>query len=166
MRLITFFIGLFTIVVLQAMAAEQVPNFKIPTNSGSASLRDLRGRVVYLDFWASWCTPCRRSFPWMNEMKAKYGNRGLEIVSVNLDKERKLAEMFLREVPAHFTVIYDPAGDLATRYELVGMPTSFLIDRQGRMRHRHIGFVIKKQNVYEDEIERLLQEAPLSRVAR
>ena len=145
MRLITFFITLFATAVFQAALAESAPDFAISHSTGTTTLKDLRGRVVYLDFWASWCTPCRRSFPWMNEMKAKYADRGFEIVSVNLDQERALAETFLQQVPASFTVVYDPAGELATRYGLKGMPTSFLIDR--------------KQKVYEAEIEQLLHEA-------
>jgi cytochrome c biogenesis protein CcmG/thiol:disulfide interchange protein DsbE len=158
-RLVTFLITLFAIAVFQAAVAEPAPDFTIPHSTGTTTLKELRGRVVYLDFWASWCTPCLRSFPWMNEMKAKYADRGLEIISVNLDQERVLAETFLQQVPASFTVVYDPAGELATRYGLKGMPTSFLIDRQGKLRYHHIGFLVKKQKVYEAEIEQLLQEA-------
>ncbi len=158
-RLSTLFFSLFAMAVLQAAVAEPAPDFAIPGGTGPMTLKDLRGRVVYLDFWASWCTPCRRSFPWMNEIKAKYADQGLEIVSVNLDQERALAQTFLQQFPASFTVVYDPAGELATRYALKGMPTSFLIDRQGRVRYHHVGFIVKKQKVYEAEIEQLLQEA-------
>lgn len=158
MRLVTFFISFFAMAVFQAVVAEPAPDFAIPHSTGTTTLKDLRGRVVYLDFWASWCTPCRRSFPWMNEMKAKYADRGLEIVSINLDQERALAETFLQQVPASFTVVYDSAGELATRYGLKGMPTSFLIDRQGKLRYHHVGFLVKKQEAYEAEIKQLLQE--------
>lgn len=166
MRLIIFLIGMFAIAVLHAGEAEPAPDFAIPHGSETETLKDLRGRVVYLDFWASWCAPCRRSFPWMNEMKAKYADRGFEIVSVNVDQERVLAETFLQQVPASFTVVYDPAGELATRYGLIGMPTSFLIDRQGKLRYHHVGFLVKKQKVYEAQIEQLLGEAVVNPVAR
>lgn len=99
-------------------------------------------------------------------MAAKYGDQGLEIVSINLDKERALAEEFLRQVPAKFAVIYDPAGRLAEQYRLIGMPTSYLIDRRGEVRHHHVGFHTSKQGTYESEIQQLLREAPISSATR
>lgn len=160
------FAGLLLVLGSRASAAEPAPDFAIPSKAGVVTLLDLRGRVVYLDFWASWCAPCRKSFPWMNEMAAKYGDQGLEIVSINLDKERALAEEFLRQVPAKFAVIYDPAGRLAEQYRLIGMPTSYLIDRRGEVRHHHVGFHTSKQGTYESEIQQLLREAPISSATR
>ena len=73
-------------------------------------LGSYRGQVVWVDFWASWCTPCRRSFPWMNDMMARYSDQGFVIVGVNVDRERDLAEEFLAETPAGFPIVYDPEG--------------------------------------------------------
>ncbi|HVJ30434.1 MAG TPA: TlpA disulfide reductase family protein, partial [Gammaproteobacteria bacterium] len=78
-----------------------------------AELAPVEGRVVWVDFWASWCVPCRRSFPWLNSMHRKYGADGLQIIAVNLDKDRALADKFLAEVPAEFALRFDPAGELA-----------------------------------------------------
>ena len=101
---------------------------------------DLKGKVVYLDFWASWCPPCRKSFPWMNEMERRYSRQGLAVVAVNLDKDHELADKFLNEVPARFTVAFDPQGTVAESYRVPGMPSSFIIDRNGKIQAIHIGF--------------------------
>ena len=123
-----------------AVAAEMAPNFELPTTHGTLTLADLKGKVVYLDFWASWCPPCRKSFPWMNEMERRYGDKGLSVVAVNLDKRHNLAKKFLNEVPAKFTVAYDPQGKVAESYHVPGMPSSFIIDRFGKIQAVHIGF--------------------------
>ena len=123
-----------------AMAAETAPNFELPTNKGTLTLADLKGKVVYLDFWASWCPPCRKSFPWMNEMERRYSRQGLTVIAINLDKDHDLAAKFLNDVPADFTVAYDPQGTVAESYHVPGMPSSFIIDRNGRIQTIHIGF--------------------------
>ena len=118
---------------------ESAPPFMLPTASGeSVTLDQLKGRVVYVDFWASWCGPCRRSFPWMNELQQKYGERGLTIVGVNVDKRRPDAQRFLAQTPATFTIVYDESGKTPAAYAVKGMPSSYLIDahRQGRRRRK------------------------------
>jgi cytochrome c biogenesis protein CcmG/thiol:disulfide interchange protein DsbE len=107
------------------------------------------GKVVILDFWASWCVPCRRSFPWMNEMQEKYAQDGLVVIAVNLDRDAENAAAFLAEYPAGFDVVYDPQAGLAKEYEIQVMPTSFVIGRNGETIDRHSGFKIKKQDDYE-----------------
>ena len=110
-------------------AGEPAPAFSLPTATGdSVALDRLHGRVVYVDFWASWCGPCRRSFPWMNEMHAKYGPNGLTVIGVNVDKRRPDAERFLQQTPAAFTIVYDSAGKTPEAYAVKGMPSSYLID--------------------------------------
>ncbi|NVJ59017.1 MAG: TlpA family protein disulfide reductase [Gammaproteobacteria bacterium] len=122
-------------------------------------LAEAKGQVVYVDFWASWCKPCRHSFPWMNEMKAKYQDQGLKVITINLDKEKQLAEKFLDENPAAFDVIYDPDGITAKQFQLKGMPMSFTIDRMGRPFNSHVGFNEKKQDEYEQELIQLLSKS-------
>ena len=96
---------------LAVRAGEPAPAFTLATSRGDAiDLAGLRGRVVYVDFWASWCTPCRRSFPWMNALHARYGSEGLAIVGINVDKRRADADRFLADVPAAFAIVFDPAG--------------------------------------------------------
>jgi len=118
-------------------------------------LDQYRGKVVYLDFWASWCQPCRQSFPWMNTLQRKYGD-GLVVIAVNVDADRKDADRFLQAVLADFRVVYDPDGDLAQRYHLNGMPSSFVIGPDGRVAFRHEGFSGNSPRAYEAEIQRLV----------
>ncbi|MBA6415541.1 TlpA family protein disulfide reductase [Colwellia sp. 6M3] len=119
-------------------------------------LKNELGNVVYVDFWASWCIPCRKSFPWMNSIKAQYQAQGLTIISINLDHSRALADEFLKELPANFPVIYDPKGLIARKYQLKGMPSSFIVNRQGQIVSAHVGFNQIKQEAYESEIKTLL----------
>ena len=120
----------------------------------------LSGKVVLVDFWASWCGPCLRSFPWMNELQQRHAGEGLVIVAVNLDQDRALADAFLKKLPARFRVEYDPAGQVATRFGVQAMPTSFLIDRRGQVRARHAGFRDALRTEREHQIQQLLKETP------
>lgn len=108
-----------------------------------------RGKVVLVDFWASWCVPCRRSFPWMNEMQHKYADRGLVIIAVNMDAEAREARAFLDEYPANFKIINDPDGEIARSYDVIAMPSSYVIGRDGSLIQTHLGFKVKKQGEYE-----------------
>ena len=121
-------------------------------------LATYQGDVVYLDFWASWCTPCRESFPWMNEMQAKYQGAGLRIITVNLDVNRENANQFLVKYPATFDVFFDPKGQVARHYDLPGMPSSMIFNRDGKLIERHVGFNKEKQKKYQLQLEDLLNE--------
>ena len=122
-------------------------------HSASASDESLisgrEGKVVIVDFWASWCVPCRRSFPWMNEMLERYGDKGLVIIAVNLDKDRPAADAFLAETPANFEIEFDPKAAIAREYGVEAMPSSFVFGRDGELVARHLGFKVKKQDEYE-----------------
>lgn len=118
---------------------------------GQLDLAQYRGKVVYLDFWASWCVPCRKSFPWLNEMAKKYPN-DLVVVGVNVDNERQAAMKFLEKYPASFPLVFDPHGKLASEYKLEGMPSAVLIDRNGGIAHRHVGFREEQKTHYEQVI--------------
>ncbi|HEY5760489.1 MAG TPA: TlpA disulfide reductase family protein [Steroidobacter sp.] len=125
-------------------------------------LARFRGKVVLVDFWASWCVPCRQSLPWLNEMQAKYRDRGLVVIGVNVDRERPAAERFLKDTPAHFDMVYDPDGSLAQRFQVPGMPSSYLIGRDGEIAGQHIGFRNNTRQEREAELQRLLAPAPQS----
>ena len=119
----------------------------------------LKSKVVVVDFWASWCGPCKESFPAMNELHKKYSERGLLIVAVNVDEVRRDMEEFLKANPAAFTVVRDPAQALVSKANVATMPSSFILDRQGKVCFMHSGFHGDKTvKQYEEEIESLLKK--------
>jgi cytochrome c biogenesis protein CcmG/thiol:disulfide interchange protein DsbE len=131
----------------------------VPVHAASSlDLTRLHGRVVYLDFWASWCGPCRQSFPWMETIKSTYEAQGLEIVAVNLDSDRADADRFLKQFHPNFELHFDPTGALAEQYKLQGMPASVLIDRHGVTRFKHVGFRPVDGAIYEAQLRELLAE--------
>ncbi|MDQ3215217.1 MAG: TlpA family protein disulfide reductase [Pseudomonadota bacterium] len=146
-------------VSMTSVAAHEVgskaPAFDLPTATKPVRLADLKGQVVYIDFWASWCAPCKQSFPFMNEMQAKYGPRGFTVIGVNVDQKREDADKFLATTPAKFTIGFDTTSKVAEAYQPKGMPTSFLIGADGKVRAMHVGF--KDSN--REEIEREIQAA-------
>jgi cytochrome c biogenesis protein CcmG/thiol:disulfide interchange protein DsbE len=119
-------------------------------------LGEIKGKLVWVDFWASWCAPCRRSFPWLNQIQARYAAQGLQVIGVNLDEQRSAADAFLKEVPARFTLKFDPAGKLALKFNLQAMPSSFLLDASGNVLASHAGFRLAESAVYESEIKKAL----------
>jgi thiol-disulfide isomerase/thioredoxin len=146
--------------VLPALAA-LLPLFAGAARAGDLDLSSYKGKVVYLDFWASWCTPCRVSFPWMNELQQAYGHNGLVVIAVNVDHDRALADEFLRASAPGFKIVYDPDGSIASRYDFRDMPTSVLIGRDGQVHYTHNGFFPAKEGSYVADVLALLrQKAP------
>lgn len=133
----------------------------LPTHAADAPLLDLakyRGRVVVVDFWASWCVPCRRSIPWLNTMQEKYADRGLVVIGVNVDRERSAAEAFLAQTPARFPIVYDAEGTLPAEYGVMAMPSSYVFDRAGWLAAKHLGFLVARRDEYERVLKELLAE--------
>ncbi len=137
-------------------AQSAAADFNLDGLEGPVSLSKLKGEVVYLDFWASWCTPCRASFPWMSEMQQRYAKQGLKVVAINLDSEKEKARQFITATHPNFTIAFDPEGSVAEQYEVMGMPSSYLIDRQGKLHSTHIGFRAKDRETLEKSIVELL----------
>ncbi len=135
-----------------------IANANEPIIEFDQAMAQHKGKVVYVDFWASWCVPCRKSFPWMNAIQTKHQEQGFVVLSINLDAEEKLAKIFLQQTPANFAIIYDAKGKLARQFKIKGMPSSYLFDRQGKLISAHSGFNGKKQQQYENEITQALAQ--------
>jgi thiol-disulfide isomerase/thioredoxin len=142
--------GLFGVLLLLVGAVEPAAA-QLPEAFGPVD-----AKVIWVDFWASWCAPCRRSFPWMNAMYRKYASEGLEIIAVNVDKERALADEFLEETPAEFRLYFDPLGDLAATFGVQAMPSSFVLDASGNVLATHYGFKLADTEDYEHAIRAAL----------
>lgn len=153
-----FLLG-FTLLATQAFAevSGDAPGFTLQGVDGEINLADYKGQVVYLDFWASWCSPCRDSFPWMNAMQGKYADKGVKFIAVNVDRKQADAEAFLQKTPAQFTIAFDPKGKTPKLYDLMGMPTAFIIGKDGKILHHHIGFNATDIEAYEHHLQQALQ---------
>ena len=125
-------------------------------NIDQLDLKSHQGKVVYLDFWASWCKPCQKSFPWMNSLLTRYPAEAFTVITINLDAESEAMHHFLSKVNADFDIYHDPSGQIAEQFKIEGMPTSYLIDASGKVVKKHIGFYTKQIEKYEREIEELL----------
>lgn len=158
---------LFTIVMflllVQACAARQprvgskAPDFTLSTFDGKPlTLSALRGQVVLLDFWASWCAPCRQEMPFLQLLEKRYGKRGFRVVAVNIDNHARNALQFLRDLNIRFKPVWDEARRVVTRYDVATMPTTFLIDKTGKIRFVHSGFETENYHQYKQQIELLL----------
>ena len=144
---------------LALTAGEAAPNFDLPARSdGSISLSKLSGNVVYVDLWASWCGSCRKSFPLMTQLQEKYGSQGLKIVAVNIDKKRENAEKFLAELSPNFSIAFDPDGSVPKSYSMKTMPSSYVIDRSGKIERVIEGFHGESAQEIESAIQAALAQ--------
>ena len=139
-----------------AFSTGTAPDFELDGLDGKVKLSEYKGKVVYLDFWASWCGPCRKSFPWMNDVHSRLKKKGFRVIAINLDTKRADADKFLTQLTANFDIAFDPPGKVAELYELQGMPSAYLIDRDGKLHSAHMGFRDKDIPLLEREIELLL----------
>ncbi|NTW69874.1 MAG: TlpA family protein disulfide reductase [Chlorobiaceae bacterium] len=138
-------------------AGSKAPDFTLPGTQAPVILSNTAGSVVYLDFWASWCGPCRQSFPWMNSMQEKYRAQGLKVIGVNLDAKNEDAKKFLAQNQAKFTVAFDTKGLTPKTFGVKGMPTSFLIGRDGKIIAQHLGFKEADREGLEKQIKAALE---------
>ncbi|MBS0333426.1 MAG: TlpA family protein disulfide reductase [Proteobacteria bacterium] len=124
--------------------------------AGPVDLAAYRGKVLYLDFWASWCAPCQLSFPFMSQVAARYAGRNFRLLAVNVDHVRQKADAFLAKAGGSVPVAFDPDGVLAARFGVHEMPTSFLLGPDGAVRFVHKGFFPDQAGLYVAHIEEML----------
>jgi len=141
-----------------ADVGQPAPQFTLPAllDDKPVNLKDFSGKVVYIDFWASWCGPCRTSFPLLNQLHQKLKAKGFEVVAVNLDEDKANAEKFLKEFPVTFTVLRDAKGEWSDKFVVESMPTSFIVDKQGVIQKVHKGFASDDIKELEQKITELL----------
>lgn len=157
-------LALLLALALQALPAaalevgQSAPELEL-AGPGLSRLSALKGKPVYLDFWASWCGPCQKSFPWMNAMQAKYAAQGLQVLAINLDAKRADADDFLARNPAQFALAFDARGDSARRLGVKGMPTSMLLDADGKLLWVHQGFLDADRATLEARLAEALPRA-------
>lgn len=104
------------------------------------SIANHKGKLIYLDFWASWCGPCRQSFPFLQKIRTQYANQGFEVIAVNVDAKLSDALRFLKKFPIDYPILLDSAYTMAQIYEVQGLPTAYLIDTEGKVIYKHLGF--------------------------
>ncbi len=138
---------------------EPVPDFTLPSiyaDQPEISLQGLLGKTIYIDFWASWCAPCITSLPLYNELYHKYKDQGLEVVAISVDNPIEDGLDFLIDTPLDFLIPSDPEGDAAELFEVIGMPTSYLVSPDGVVRLVHMGFRNGDIEIIEEEILKIL----------
>ena len=135
------------------------PDFTLKSKAGSnIRLQDLRGEVVLLNFWASWCGPCRQEMPLMDEIYQQYKDLGFTILAVNVDEDPADADRFLAAVPVSFPVVYDSQSKVSEMYKVDAMPTTIMIDRDGRKRFLHRGYKVGYEDEYAQQVKLLVRE--------
>jgi peroxiredoxin len=121
-------------------------------------IRQFRGKVLYVDFWASWCTTCVKSFPFLNSLLHEFGDRGLQVLGINVDEKPDNAKAFLAKYPAHFMIAADKAGACPRSFDVHAMPATYLIDRSGVIRFSHYGFKSEQTEQIRTQVATLLAE--------
>ncbi len=154
--LMIFFILPFSVSAISV--GETVPSFKARTIDGSKSiaLEDYRGKVVWLDFWASWCPPCLKSLPKYNDLRREIGTSNFEVVAINVDENTDDARKFLQKHPVSYPIAKDPKGILPGVFGVKAMPTSYLIDKNGVVQYVHTAFKEGDIDKLRVEIQKLI----------
>jgi thiol-disulfide isomerase/thioredoxin len=143
---------------LAVQVGDDVGELALPNSKVGQKLTDLKGQWVYVDFWASWCGPCRQSFPWMNEMQDKTIIAGLRFVAINVDAKQSDADRFLNQHPAAFALAFDPSGESAKKMGLKVMPTSYLINPKGQVALIHTGFRVEERQDMQAKITSVMAQ--------
>lgn len=145
-----------------AFINDSAPAFTLPTMNGKpVSLADYRGKVVFINFWASWCPPCKEEFPELNELANEYRDQGVAVLGINLDKSQNRIQKYLAKIKVHptaMTILLDPKAEVVSKYVARSMPSSFIIDGRGVIRIVHFGYGEKDPGKWREEINRLLAE--------
>jgi len=135
------------------------PDFTLKSRSGeNIKLSELRGQVVMINFWASWCGPCRQEMPLLDQLYQRYRPMGFTLLGVNVEEDSSAADKVLKEIPVSFPVLYDNKNQVSENYQVRAMPSTVLIDRDGKVRYLHEGYKAGYEEAYQQQIRELVRE--------
>ncbi|HYL72040.1 MAG TPA: TlpA disulfide reductase family protein [Candidatus Dormibacteraeota bacterium] len=147
---------------LPALAGSEggpAPGFSLDSRAGSqVSLAQYKGQVVMINFWASWCGPCRQEMPLLESIYKKYSKMGFTMIGVNVEPDSNAANEWLKQTPVSFPILYDKDSKVSKLYDVSGMPSTVIIDRSGKLRMLHRGYKPGDENEYLDSIRTLVRE--------
>ena len=142
-----------------ALVSQRAPDFTLPSSAGpNLRLQEQRGQVIMLNFWATWCGPCRREMPQLDRLYEKYRSAGFLLLGVNVDEDQRNAIGVFTKLGVHFPVLFDTKQKVSRLYDLSTMPSTVLIDRDGRVRYVHLGYKEGFEDTYDKQIAELLRE--------
>lgn len=155
--------GLLVIVLstpaLAGVVEKPAPAFSLPDSTGqTVSLDDFHGQVLLINFWASWCGPCRQEMPLLEALHQRYEPLGFTLLGINVDEDSALADKFLQGMPVSFPILYDRTNSVSKAYDVIAMPTTVIVDREGRVRFVHYGYEAGYENDYQDQVRTLIRE--------
>jgi peroxiredoxin len=151
-------------VLLAATAKAEIssgaaPDFTLKSHSGkNMRLSELRGEVVMINFWASWCGPCRQEMPLLDELYSQYQPMGFTILGVNVEEDSNKAKALLDDIPVSFPVLFDTSSQVSKLYDVVAMPSTVLVDRDGNVRYLHHGYKPGYEQTYQEQVRALIRE--------
>jgi peroxiredoxin len=159
MRPALSFVSMILAISVAAGASAAAPDFTLPTRDGGRlSLDELKGQVVMINFWATWCGPCRQEMPLLQQIQAKYEPLGFTLLGINVEPDSAAAQTWLAQVPVSFPILFDRQNKVAESYGVQGMPSSVFIDRSGNVRFVHRGYQPGDEAKYADMIRSLVKE--------
>jgi thiol-disulfide isomerase/thioredoxin len=151
--------ALVAVPALAIAPAGPAPKFQLQSMAGQAvSLEQFKGKVVMINFWASWCGPCRTEMPILEKLQAKYKPMGFAMVGVNVEPDSRLAVNWLKDTPVTFPILFDTKSEVSKLYQVAGMPTTVIVDRKGNLRWLHRGYKPGDENEYLDQIRAMVRE--------
>lgn len=158
-KIIHLGMGLIASLFVGNVSAEPAPDFTLLSSTGeNVRLGELRGKVVMLNFWASWCGPCRKEMPLLDAMHKRYGPAGFELYGVNVEEDNTDAKKMIKDMGVTLPVLYDPESKASTLYKVDAMPTTVMIDKKGQIRYVNRGYKDGDENKYRDQIRELIKE--------
>lgn len=145
--------------VIAASSTQAAPDFTLKSRSGeNIKLSELRGQVVMINFWASWCGPCRQEMPLLEQLYQRYQSMGFTLLGVNVDEDHTAADKMLGNVTVSFPILFDDQSQVSKQYQVKAMPSTFMVDRDGQVRHLHKGYKPGYEEDYQQQIRALLRE--------